>query len=76
MCKVKHGVNIVSELPLDRILTETDGPFIKIGSQPTTPLNISTVLEDISKIRDESYDKVQVSINNNFLTITDDLYGF
>lgn len=76
MCKVKHGFNIVSELPLDRILTETDGPFIKIGSQPTTPLNISTVLEDISKIRDESYDKVQMSINNNFLTITDDLYGF
>lgn len=76
MCKVKNRFNIVSELPLDRILTETDGPFIKIGSQPSTPLNISTVLESISNVRDESYHEIQMSITNNFLTITDDLYGF
>ncbi|MFZ2266230.1 MAG: Qat anti-phage system TatD family nuclease QatD [Azonexus sp.] len=36
---------MVAEIPLNRLLTETDGPFTKTGSRPSKPADVAAVVE-------------------------------
>ncbi|TYC53967.1 TatD family deoxyribonuclease [Zoogloea oleivorans] len=36
---------MVAEIPLNRLLTETDGPFTKTGSRPSKPADVAVVIE-------------------------------
>ncbi|MDT3430776.1 TatD family hydrolase [Stenotrophomonas maltophilia] len=38
---------MVQAIPLDRILTETDGPFTRIGDRPSQPTDVSSVVEEL-----------------------------
>jgi len=42
--------NVVSSLPLTRILTETDGPFTKIDDQVTRPSSVSHTVSRLSRL--------------------------
>lgn len=44
MLKSLRGRELIATLPLDRILTETDGPFIEIDGRATNPVDIPTVV--------------------------------
>jgi TatD DNase family protein len=46
----KHN-SMVASLPLDRLLTETDGPFVKIDGRDARPSDVSQVLEALARIR-------------------------
>jgi TatD DNase family protein len=39
------GRVLVSEIPQERILTETDGPFTSIGGRPARPSDVAVVIE-------------------------------
>lgn len=41
---------ITRDLPLERILTETDGPFTETGSRPTTPGDVWIAVEGLSRL--------------------------
>lgn len=41
---------ITKKLPLDRILTETDGPFTKTGARPSTPSDVWIALEGLARL--------------------------
>lgn len=43
MCTTSRGKRIISEIPLDRLLVESDGPFTKIGTHKYTPINLQDV---------------------------------
>jgi len=38
MTRSDRGRSLVSDLPIDRILTETDGPFTQVVVVPASPL--------------------------------------
>jgi len=63
------GKKIVANIPNDRILIETDSPFIKIDNQVFNPLNIKKIIEGISKIKGENVDDMQNILWNNFLNL-------
>jgi TatD DNase family protein len=63
---------IVAGLPSDRILTETDGPFTKVGGRPSRPTDAAESLQAIANARRQSLAEVQESVSRNFATVTAD----
>jgi TatD DNase family protein len=49
MVRSKNGQGIIGRIPRDRILTETDGPYVKVGSQAAEPTDVRAVLEYLAK---------------------------
>jgi TatD DNase family protein len=62
MCKSKKGQNIISKLPLDRVLIETDAPFIK----NILPYKNTFVYSYLSEVWDISINEVQTQVLKNF----------
>lgn len=69
MVKSNNGRNIISKLPLTHILTETDGPFVKINGKSVEPTDIPSIINSISQIKKENYDIIKSNIHRNFLAI-------
>ena len=65
MCKNKKGQNIISKLPINRVLIETDAPFIK----GLLPYKNDFVYSYLSNIWDISLIDVQNKILSNFKKI-------
>ena len=42
---------LVAELPLDRLLTETDGPFTKESGRTLRPADVSSVVSMLARAR-------------------------
>lgn len=65
MSKSKKGQNIISKLPRNRILVETDAPFIK----NVLPYKNETVYAYLSSLWSMKYEEVVKTIFKNFSTI-------
>jgi len=51
MLKGKKGKNLVSRMPQDRILLETDGPFTSMKQQPLYPWDANNMcIPELSEI--------------------------
>lgn len=46
----QHVEELQSGIPLDRLLTETDGPFVTRGDRPIEPGDVSRAVEMIAKL--------------------------
>lgn len=69
MIETYKGVKTISKIPLQRLLTESDGPFIQIKQKQISPWDIKRVLEYISVERHIGYDYVARQIRNNFYSL-------
>ncbi len=49
MVASEKGRKTISELPRNRVLTETDGPFVKLGGKPVMPQAVARVEEYLSE---------------------------
>lgn len=67
MAQSENGRKIINSIPIERILLETDGPFIKIGNQPSTPLLTNLILNEIIKLKRQ--ENVLTTINENLRTV-------
>jgi TatD DNase family protein len=65
MMQSEKGRELVSSLPLERILTETDGPFTQINGRPTGPSDIPHVVDAIAKVRRSTSDELTAQIRQN-----------
>ncbi|MGB5831071.1 MAG: Qat anti-phage system TatD family nuclease QatD [Thiohalocapsa sp.] len=65
MIRSERGRMLVSDLPLSRILTETDGPFTKIDGQPAEPASVPATVDAIARARKSSKDSVADAIRTN-----------
>ncbi|WP_276358053.1 Qat anti-phage system TatD family nuclease QatD [Cohnella caldifontis] len=61
-----NGCKIIEKIPRDRLLTETDGPFIKIRDKVITTQDISLVQKYLCSVWNCSYEDVERQINKNF----------
>jgi TatD DNase family protein len=50
LAKPQHA-ELVADLPLDRLLTETDGPFTTVRDRPTRPKDVREVVETLASVR-------------------------
>ncbi len=65
-------VELVRYVPKDRIITETDSPFlspIPLRGQRNTPSNIKIILEFIAMTKGISYNTLEAQIEQNFCSV-------
>ncbi len=67
MTESKHGQSIITRLPYDRILTETDGPFIKFLGNPAQPPHVQNIHNYLSQLWGQSPHMVSIQLENNLL---------
>lgn len=69
MTRSKRGCALVADLPLDRLLTETDGPFTQIGGRPAEPADVGAVSAAIARVRNLSVDSFATAVRTNLKTL-------
>lgn len=60
---------LVAGLPIDRLLTETDGPFTKTGDRPSTPSDVADVVLDLAALTKISPIEMAKTIGLNLRTM-------
>ena len=60
---------LIADLPLDRLLTETDGPFTQTGGRPSEPADVRAAVELIADIRGMSSETLAEAVNANLQTL-------
>jgi TatD DNase family protein len=65
MVRSDKGKAIIRRVPRDRILTETDGPYIQIGRRPAIPADVSIIEEFLARDWDQSVEEVRHQISRN-----------
>ena len=73
MIKSKNGQKIIERIPVDRILTESDGPYVMARRKPAEPKDVRLVIEHLKSIWNKSFDEIDQIIQRNFRTIISDL---
>lgn len=70
MIQEKKMFPLLRSLPADRLLTETDGPFVKFGYRRICPSDIPATVELLARLR--SIDNLELArvITKNFQTLT------
>ncbi|MCP3441519.1 Qat anti-phage system TatD family nuclease QatD [Bradyrhizobium sp. CCGUVB14] len=64
----KHR-QLVAGLPADRLLTETDGPFVEIGGRPVRPRDVAQTVAELAALRGETIEAMEGGILNNLRTL-------
>jgi len=61
-----NGCKIIAKIPQDKLLTETDGPFVKIEDKIVTSQDISLVQKHLCSVWNCTYEAVERQIKENF----------
>ncbi|WP_288051945.1 Qat anti-phage system TatD family nuclease QatD [Acidiphilium sp.] len=64
-----RGRSLVAELPMDRLLTETDGPFTHVEGRPAVPTDARRAIDGIARARHLAVDVVDRTIRANLQTL-------
>ncbi len=66
MLQTRNGELIVKNIPREKILTETDGPFLKVADRSVTPMQINRCVSILSKIWDTDTLTAKQTVFKNF----------
>lgn len=70
MLRSSRGVEIVRRLPRERVLTETDGPFVKTSARrPATPADVPSIVQALARIWCVDVDTVADVIESTFARV-------
>lgn len=69
MVQRPKGRRLIEKLPLERIITETDGPFTKLQTGITKPWDVEKVVEMIAMARGTTSDQISKAIVKNMKTL-------
>lgn len=69
MVRSHKGTRIIAALPRHRVLTETDGPFVKVNGRAAEPADVLLVENALAGMWRVSRDEVTSTILGNFRTI-------
>lgn len=68
MTQSPNGQKIISAIPMDRILTETDGPFVKIGNRIALPSDVAIVEEYLAMVWNVERSEAREYVKRNFFS--------
>lgn len=69
MTRTDRGRELITNLPRDRILTETDGPFTQAGCRPSEPVDVPLAAAAVAKILGVSSEAMTKVILTNLRTL-------
>ena len=61
----ERHASMIQTIPLDRMLTETDGPFTRIGDRPSRPVDVASVVEALGRLYGLPSNEITGLIRNN-----------
>lgn len=61
-----RGRGLVAAMPVDRIITETDGPFAQVQGEPACPWHADLALSELAAIWGRSLEGARKQLNENF----------
>lgn len=67
MITSKNGQKIISHVPKTRILTETDGPFIKRNKKPVVPTDVCYIHDYLSELWEVGLPQVKSQLEKNLV---------
>jgi TatD DNase family protein len=73
MVGAPRGMELVSKIPRDRLLTESDGPYVRVGKRPAGPKDVSLVLSALAEVWSLSEATAADIVCRNFRKITEAL---
>lgn len=69
MVKSEKGKKIIARIPPERLLTESDGPFIKIGTRSAVPFDVPIIIDYLSFSMKTTNKTIEEKIKKNFLEL-------
>lgn len=66
MTQSKNGINIIKNIPADRLLLESDSPFIGVNRESLVPVDMSQTIREIASIKDKSISDLNSILKENF----------
>ncbi len=69
MLKSQKGRNVISNIPREKILTESDGPYTMVKNRSLTPSDVREVYEYLAGIWNINLNEVKSQIKSNFNNI-------
>jgi TatD DNase family protein len=61
--------SMVAAIPLDRLLTETDGPFTKSGERPSKPADVAVIVEAIGRLHGMLASELAATVRSNLRSL-------
>ena len=71
MLNNERHASLVEEIPLDRLLTETDGPFTQIGERHSKPSDVSLVVEALGRLHRLPGEQVAMAVRDTLRSLVD-----
>jgi TatD DNase family protein len=65
MLASEKGRKLVVGLPIERILTETDGPFVEIHGRKSRPLDVKNAVAGLAELRGRDLDAMRIQVISN-----------
>ncbi len=69
MLQTKKGIELIKNIPRDKLLTETDGPFTQEKGEPNMPWNVGIAIKKLSIIWKQDEALVQNQILTNLKSL-------
>lgn len=66
---------MVARIPLDRLLTETDGPFTKTAERPSRPTDVAVVVEALGRLHGMSASTLAGKVRSNLRSLLEQSEG-
>ena len=61
----ESGASLIKNLPVDRLLTETDAPFTEIDNRKSEPRDVATTIARLSQLRNMNLDEMKKIVETN-----------
>jgi len=71
MMRSPKGRHIAAMLPMGRVLTETDGPYVRVSSAPARPRDVELLLRQLAHAWDLTEGETEAQIASNFCGLTE-----
>ena len=65
----KNGQSIIRALPIEKILTETDGPFTNLKGDVTKPSDVRIVIDYLAKLHRKNSDEIAEEVKMNYFKL-------
>ncbi|MBL8903587.1 MAG: TatD family hydrolase [Rhizobiales bacterium] len=69
MFRSERGLAVIKTLPIDRLLTETDGPFVEVDSNPIRPGDVAEAIRLLALARGYDADSMRKQVVINFVAL-------